>query len=138
MRPDLRAVGAGVVGAVCLLGACNPVSIRDVNEAEIRVGGQDEVEISVVASTNFVLEGDEAAGSFSVNLIEADTIVGPPPLSGMYDLRDTRRFYVEVFEAEPEDALVRLQVWLDGSEEMDQAISLTEGRLRYIFHSRTF
>jgi hypothetical protein len=135
MKSGCRALWAGLLATGWLLVGCNPVSISDANEAEIRVGAQDGVEVSVVTSTNFFLEGDE---SFSVNLIEADTVTGPPPVSGTYDIRDTRRFYVEVLDAEPEGAVVRLQVWIDGSEARDTAISLTEGRLRYIFHSRTF
>lgn len=138
MKSGCHTLRAGLMGAGWLLMGCNPVSISDANEAEIRVGAQEEVQVSVITSTNFFLEGDEGGGSFSVNLIQADTVTGPPPVSGMYDLRDTRRFYVEVLDAEPEDAVVRLQVWIDGSEAMDNAISLTEGRLRYIFHSRTF
>jgi hypothetical protein len=130
---NVRRAASLLLAGGWILAGCNPVSVRDGNEAEIRVGTQGDAQVTVLTSTLFFLE----EGSTAVDLIESDTVTAPAPVEGTFDLRETRRFYVEVLASEPEDVPVRLQVWIDGSEAADSAGSLADGTLRFIFQSRS-
>lgn len=100
---------------------------------EVSVDGPVDT-ATVVVSRDFAAQRDDTAPSgLRVSLLDADTLTVPLPYTRTYDIRLTKRFFVQVDVLEPETRDLRLQARIDGRLRYDQEAAESDSLLRFVY-----
>lgn len=120
----LRVLTLSAVAA--LSGGCDWFDSPAPDEARVLIDGEVGARIRLITSTKFVA-GLNQAGNTRVVVIESDTAYATLPFDGRYSIKGDYRFLVDASLADADLASVRMRVFLDASQEFEEAGPLTPG-----------
>lgn len=130
----LAAVGLGVSGCG-ILDDQEPRRER----ANVVIQGTSPVPLSLITSSEFVIETDPETFEQTAVLLVSDTVEITPPFDDTYRIDAFERFLVRLVNADSAVASIRMQVLVDGSLEYDQAADMSQGAsLEFSFTVRRF
>lgn len=101
--------------------------------ARVAVGGDAGVQVTLLASTEFLASPVRGVDSTRVELLAADTLQRTVPFDTIYDISEVQRVFVRVLAVASADAMLRLQVRVDGEEKYDQTGTLLERTLQFLY-----
>lgn len=101
--------------------------------ARVAVGGDAGVQVTLLASTEFLASPVQGVDSTRVELLAADTLQRTVPFDTIYDISEVQRVFVRVLGADSPEASLRLQVQVDGEEKYDQTGTLPERTLQFLY-----
>ena len=139
MNTALRTLGAGLMLACA--SACGILDDQEerAQRAQVVVNGTSPVPLSLITSSEFVLETDPETLVTTAVLIVSDTAEFTPPFEDIYQIDQFERFLVRLVNPDSAVASIRMQVLVDGSLEYDQSADVAEGgSLEFTFQVNRF
>lgn len=87
----------------------------------------------VITSTEFIATSDEQ-GALTAEVFVADTMRVTLPFDGNWNIKEDQRFYMVGIPADSATATVRVQVFLDEDQEIDNSVEAgPEHPVRYMY-----
>lgn len=123
--------GACVLPALAL-GACDWFEDPSPDVIRITLEG-DPRPFVVITSTEFFATSDEL-GDLSAEVFTADTVRGSLPFDRNWNIKEEQRFYMFAFPADSATVTVRVQVFLDDDQAVDNTLQAgPDNPIRYMY-----
>src|ERR671925_1933330 len=87
--------------------------------AAVRLEGTTGATVTLVSSTTFTVVRSEAVRGVTAQLIASDTTEVTLPYEQSFDIRQTRRVYVHLVDADTTLGAVHMVVWIDDQKRYD-------------------
>ena len=125
MKSRVRtALGASFL-VVLAFGACDWFEDPAPDVIRITLEG-DARQFLVITSTEFFASSDEQ-GDLTAQVFVADTIRGPLPFDRNWNIKEEQRFYMFAVPADSTTVTVRVQVFLDDEQAVDNTVQAGPG-----------
>ena len=93
----------------------------------------DSRQFLVITSTEFFATNDEQ-GDLAAEIFVSDTIRGPLPFDRNWNIKEEQRFYLLAVPADSATVTVRVQVFLDDEQAVDNTVQAGPGNpIRYMY-----
>ena len=126
-----RAVGACFLLALAA-GACDWFEDPSPDVIRITLEGSG-ASFMVITSTEFFATSDEQ-GALSAQIFAADTAFVTLPFDGNWNIKEDQRFYMVGIPIDSATATVRVQVFVDEDQEIDNTVEAgPENPVRYMY-----
>ena len=127
----IRRVLAACVLVVLTTGACD--WFEDPSADVIRITIEGSGRFMVITSTEFFATSDEQ-GALTAEVFAADTTRVTLPFDSNWNIKEDQRFYLVGIPADSATATVRVQVFLDEDQEIDNTVEAgPENPVRYMY-----
>ena len=132
-RPLRALLGLGALALALSVAGCL-VALDDDGAEQIRVSLEsvDQTPIRILVSADFRVGTVE--DGFGLELGQADTIVTSFPFDATFDIRERRRFFLDVLNSDSLQENVRVRAWLDGDERLNTAVPPGPIQIYYAFN----
>jgi len=119
-----KALGASFL-TVLAFGACDWFEDPAPDVIRITLEG-DTRQFLVITSTEFFATSDEQ-GDLTAQVFVSDTIRGPLPFDRNWNIKEEQRFYMFAVPADSTTVTVRVQVFLDDEQAVDNTVQAGPG-----------
>lgn len=128
----IRRTLAACVLLVLMAGACDWFEDPTPDVIRVTLEGSG-AEFKVITSTEFFATSDEQ-GALTAEVFAADTVDVRLPFDGNWNIKEDQRFYLVAIPADSATATVRVQVFLDEDQEIDNTLEAgPENPVRYMY-----
>ena len=128
----IRRTLAACVLLVPMVGACDWFEDPTPDVIRITLEGSG-ARFMVITSTEFFATSDEQ-GALTAEVFRADTTNVTLPFDGNWNIKEDQRFYLVAVPAESATATVRVQVFLDEDQEIDNTLEAgPDNPVRYMY-----
>jgi hypothetical protein len=136
-----RMVARAVLVSCVAAAGCDALLQADygfANDARVTVEGTSPVPLLLLTSTRYTTLYNASTGQWEASLVVADTQhLATLPFDGSYDLRRKDRFLVRLVNPDSAaEAVVHLQVRMDGRLVYTQRASMRDAALQYMTYFR--
>jgi hypothetical protein len=127
-------VRATLLGSVLCMASCDVFETdTGPRSAAVRLEGTTGATVTLVSSTMFSVVRSEGNRGVSAQLIASDTTEVMLPYEQSFDIRQTRRVYVHLVDAETTAGTVHMIVWIDDQKRYEITANPLEATMRFFY-----
>ena len=129
----IRRVLAACVLLALTVGACDWFEDPSPDVIRITLEGSSGTRFLVITSTEFFATSDEQ-GALTAEVFRADTLPVTLPFDGNWNIKEEQRFYMVGIPVDSAGATVRVQVFLDEDQAIDDTLEAgPDNPVRYMY-----